>query len=260
MVRRAFTLIELLVVIAIIAILAAILFPVFAQAREQARKTSCLASQKQNGLALMMYAQDYDETYSQIGDWNQRRAPYHGGVLNWTALIQPYVKSYEMVEFGCPSARYKRSPWGEMPDPNDGNRPADPTRGPEYSGNHMVLGLNGPAWGSYMTVAMADIKQPAETIAISECGTVDTYQRFGTYWTPYWHTYYYYDMEPFFGADTWWRPPVAHNTRANDGGMNCVFADGHAKNMLLRSFININGTTFSVKTYYWEQDKGNLRP
>ena len=56
--RQGFTLIELLVVIAIIAILAAILFPVFAQAREQARKTSCLASQKQNGLAVMMYTQD----------------------------------------------------------------------------------------------------------------------------------------------------------------------------------------------------------
>src|SRR5476651_819462 len=60
--RHGFTLIELLVVIAIIAILAAILFPVFARAREQARRTSCLSNMKQIGLALFMYAQDYDET------------------------------------------------------------------------------------------------------------------------------------------------------------------------------------------------------
>ncbi|MCX6361510.1 MAG: prepilin-type N-terminal cleavage/methylation domain-containing protein [Armatimonadetes bacterium] len=258
--RRGFTLIELLVVIAIIAILAAILFPVFAQAREQARKASCLSSQKQNGLALMMYAQDYDEAYSQIGDWNQRIPPYQLGVRNWTALIQPYVKSYELVEFGCPSANYKRSPWGESNDPNDGNKPANPARGPEYSANHMVLGLNGPAWGSLVNVGMADIQEPAQTIAISECGTVDTYTRFGTYWTPYWHTYYYFDMEPFFGAATWWRPPVAHNSSRNDGGMNCVFADGHAKNMRLSSFINVSGSTYSVKTYYWEQNKAGLSP
>ncbi len=61
--RAAFTLIELLVVIAIIAILAAILFPVFAQAREKARQTSCLSNGKQMGLSLLMYAQDYDETF-----------------------------------------------------------------------------------------------------------------------------------------------------------------------------------------------------
>ena len=61
--REGFTLIELLVVIAIIAILAAILFPVFAQAREKARQTSCTSNLKQQGTAMMMYAQDYDESY-----------------------------------------------------------------------------------------------------------------------------------------------------------------------------------------------------
>ena len=84
--RRAFTLIELLVVIAIIAILAAILFPVFAQAREKARAISCLSNLKQVGIGLMMYTQDYDETYP-IAAWQKvtgtgsngrpTYAPYH---------------------------------------------------------------------------------------------------------------------------------------------------------------------------------------
>src|SRR5207249_1896997 len=65
--RRGFTLIELLVVIAIIAILAAILFPVFAQARNQARRTTCLSNMKQWGTAAMMYVQDYDEVYPMCG-------------------------------------------------------------------------------------------------------------------------------------------------------------------------------------------------
>ncbi|HEV2472758.1 MAG TPA: prepilin-type N-terminal cleavage/methylation domain-containing protein, partial [Chthonomonadales bacterium] len=61
--RRGFTLIELLVVIAIIAILAAILFPVFAQAREKARAISCLSNEKELGLSVLMYVQDYDENF-----------------------------------------------------------------------------------------------------------------------------------------------------------------------------------------------------
>src|SRR5271165_589717 len=94
--KRAFTLIELLVVIAIIAILAAILFPVFAQAREQARKTSCLSNAKQWGLGEIMYIQDYDETLTPA--WNAA-APMlrdNGAVYRnwdpWCNLVQPYIK------------------------------------------------------------------------------------------------------------------------------------------------------------------------
>jgi len=95
--RRAsgFTLIELLVVIAIIAILAAILFPVFAQAREKARAISCLSNQKQIGTAIIMYAQDYDET---ILPWltcgaGQGCTPDTFGGRLWTGKVQPYIKS-----------------------------------------------------------------------------------------------------------------------------------------------------------------------
>jgi prepilin-type N-terminal cleavage/methylation domain-containing protein/prepilin-type processing-associated H-X9-DG protein len=92
--RNGFTLIELLVVIAIIAILAAILFPVFARARENARRTSCQSNLKQMGLGLMQYVQDYDETYP---------ARYFDNPQTyWYQLLQPYVKSEQI--FTCPSS------------------------------------------------------------------------------------------------------------------------------------------------------------
>lgn len=87
--RRAFTLIELLVVIAIIAILAAILFPVFAQAREKARQTSCLSNMKQIALGVMMYSQDYDETFP-LGSYILGTMT---AAVTWQDLVEPYVKS-----------------------------------------------------------------------------------------------------------------------------------------------------------------------
>jgi prepilin-type N-terminal cleavage/methylation domain-containing protein/prepilin-type processing-associated H-X9-DG protein len=103
--RKGFTLIELLVVIAIIAILAAILFPVFARARENARRTSCLSNLKQIGLGMLQYSQDYDESlinhyYGSSGDTT---APTSATVsYKWMDAVQPYVKSTQL--FVCPSA------------------------------------------------------------------------------------------------------------------------------------------------------------
>jgi prepilin-type N-terminal cleavage/methylation domain-containing protein len=107
--RRGFTLIELLVVIAIIAILAAILFPVFAKAREAARKTSCISNLKQMGTAVMLYVQDYDEMYpiaNQEADriFNQQPHNYHGSQGRYPHLVDvvaPYSKNEGM--FRCPS-------------------------------------------------------------------------------------------------------------------------------------------------------------
>src|SRR5688500_4426112 len=99
--KRAFTLIELLVVIAIIAILAAILFPVFAQAREKARQTSCLSNMKQTGLGLMMYTQDYDETTPPRNDAVDNFGD-PGVTPNFLGSIQPYTRNGKI--YGCPSA------------------------------------------------------------------------------------------------------------------------------------------------------------
>ncbi len=107
---RGFTLIELLVVIAIIAILAAILFPVFARAREKARQTSCLSNVKQLSLSFVMYRQDYDGTYPRVGQaggyysiWAKNLEPYIDTVSN-------YLREYESI-WRCPGSSTVPS-WG----------------------------------------------------------------------------------------------------------------------------------------------------
>jgi len=114
--RRGFTLIELLVVIAIIAILAAILFPVFARAREQARKGSCSSNIKQITTGMLMYAQDYDEkfmagkdncSHGPFDSWEQTPTAgiddFHMQAMWYAVKVMPYVKNFQV--FRCPSAR-----------------------------------------------------------------------------------------------------------------------------------------------------------
>jgi prepilin-type N-terminal cleavage/methylation domain-containing protein len=117
--NRGFTLIELLVVIAIIAILAAILFPVFAQAREKARAISCLSNTKELGLAVLMYNQDYDETYPaglQTQWWE----------CSWYWLTQPYIKNVQILR--CP---------------DDSSTQADTATYGTWAGPRMSYGANG---------------------------------------------------------------------------------------------------------------------
>jgi prepilin-type N-terminal cleavage/methylation domain-containing protein/prepilin-type processing-associated H-X9-DG protein len=128
--RQGFTLIELLVVIAIIAILASILFPVFARARENARRASCQSNLKQIGLGAMQYSQDYDEKIVPA-------AVYTTTTVAWPALLQPYVKSTQL--FDCPSNSktnqmtgggvvndyVANGQWGALADPFRYARPMD---------------------------------------------------------------------------------------------------------------------------------------
>lgn len=158
--RRGFTLIELLVVIAIIAILAAILFPVFAKAREKARQSSCLSNTKQIALACMQYTQDYDENLLHY----RHELPGNTSIY-WWHMVEPYVKNAQV--FRCPSA-------GGLAN--------------GYGWQYRYLGW--PGMGGCATTAarsLGEITHPAETIMIGEIlsGVVVYPGDMPTYYDPY---------------------------------------------------------------------------
>ncbi len=165
---RGFTLIELLVVIAIIAILAAILFPVFAQAREAARKTSCMNNMKQMGTAIMMYTQDNDETYPQAY-WYKNDAGDSAGYMQWTGMIMPYAKNASM--FVCPSDANRGLPPTNPPDPAYSGLPngldAQVPR-LSYTVNAALLPRKRRTIDPANVVALAAVDAPADVIMVAE--------------------------------------------------------------------------------------------
>ncbi|HVK06028.1 MAG TPA: DUF1559 domain-containing protein [Armatimonadaceae bacterium] len=215
---RAFTLIELLVVIAIIAILAAILFPVFAQARDKARQAACLSNVKQMALAVQMYAQDYDETLPVAGVNNQRRG-------RWMDQIVPYVKNIDI--FNCPSSPGSR--W-------------DPTNINSRSGYGWSWNLYAHPSNGQSGWPLAEIQQHADTIVIGETGydaplsaggfvvkavdprLVPNGQNFATSeagYLPQFRHAVSRTVQVSEGANRWQLPV--------DGRCNFAFLDGHAK-------------------------------
>lgn len=239
--NQGFTLIELLVVIAIIAILAAILFPVFAQARERARQTTCAAYLRQVAMAGLMYVQDYDETFFHGSYWGQGGSAGNLGFYTWTWLLRPYTRSAQV--FWCP------------------NEPEVEYRKPENEFYDYVFSRN-PAWGYnvlYLTTPSdpeyplesqyhwgkpyAVVQRPAEILMFVESITL---QRGRAGFSGAYSMLGYYQVFP---PRTWQgAPPLTPfsygrvfprhfgRLRSNsyDGGFaNVAFVDGHVKAMTL---------------------------
>jgi len=185
--RRAFTLIELLVVIAIIAILAAILFPVFAQARAKARQTVCLSNLKQLALGEGMYKQDYDEHYSywdwkdsaDIGPCNEPAPGAQGrGCMHfesiWFNAIYPYVKNFGL--YSCPSANddstgLQNLYWGWTNHPKNVNLVNDFWNHPINYGISEPLESGGGCGGTHHACSDADTDREAESLLFADNDT-----------------------------------------------------------------------------------------
>jgi prepilin-type N-terminal cleavage/methylation domain-containing protein/prepilin-type processing-associated H-X9-DG protein len=206
--KKAFTLIELLVVIAIIAILAAILFPVFAQAREKARQTACLSNCKQMGLATMMYVEDYDERFFwQPWPGSTPTTPTIDPYLNipqptlglWD-ILQPYVKNQGI--FACPSN-------------------SDSYYAGNYPLNYKVNYGDNELLFTYMPVAQATLQAPADIAMFADS-------------TLLWGTFIGFEVQDSDGVNRryWLRSDQQtwiYGTPRHFNGINAIFADGHAK-------------------------------
>lgn len=203
--RSGFTLIELLVVIAIIAILAAILFPVFAKAREKARQASCLSNVKQMMLGVLAYAQDYDERLP--NQWMLNVQPTHivigqavaTNYFTWPELIMPYTKNDQI--FQCPSKQ-----WTQMI-----SYSSYPTAY-QYNSNNSGFGCAG--------VAMGTVTQPSSTIIL--------FDGWGSMDSGGWSTTNLADL--LSGTpDAVATAALCTTVRRHNDGSNVGFVDGHAK-------------------------------
>ena len=210
--KRGFTLIELLVVIAIIAILAAILFPVFARAREKARQTSCLSNVKQLALGGQMYIQDYDEkvwmtSSADMGRFESNNSPD----CIWYRAIMPYVKNEQI--FLCPSDDGMSAVWGSVWDERPGS-----TSGvyPSSIGREFAL-----SYGTNHNQGrdkLATIRYPAETAMVFENESVLAYE--ATTWD----------------AQQYLRQAARHNDQ-----LNVAYFDGHAKSASIMNYkVNLD--------------------
>jgi prepilin-type N-terminal cleavage/methylation domain-containing protein/prepilin-type processing-associated H-X9-DG protein len=210
--NKGFTLIELLVVIAIIAILAAILFPVFAKARSKARQATCLSNVKQIGLSMKMYMSDYDEAYP-FGCIDMLS---YSGNKWWYQLLEPYSKNVGV--FKCPERRpsywncsysynYELGYYYQNPDP--------------YAGAYYY------ATGCYES----DIKRPTE-LPLVQCDAPSSYywgKLYGSFYADFYNliigTSAMYDVKRFIDAT----PSERGNAFVHNDGINILYADCHAK-------------------------------
>jgi prepilin-type N-terminal cleavage/methylation domain-containing protein len=233
--RRGFTLIELLVVIAIIAILAAILFPVFAQAREKARQTSCLSNLRQLATGMAMYSQDSDGLYPPAAaNPTKKFTSYYQ--ISWMALLEPYTKNRGI--YVCPSSKHLSQDYTKNNDlvQNYGYAPTTGVSGYDHAESiagpfgtalwEGIGGFYGYPIGGYQETAPshseAQIARPAETVLLCDQDAFD----WGVATLPpgnLWFPVPRHLLEPDLkGPD---------GKTAPQGILNCVFVDGHAKGL-----------------------------
>jgi len=237
---QAFTLIELLVVIAIIAILAAILFPVFAQAREKARAISCASNEKQIGLAILQYVQDFDEMFPKSQGNQGKAAPNHDIWSDtWVDVIQPYVKSYDV--FRCPDDPNTTIPaadsWEGVGVSYDANSDND------FPGHWVAYGpfgygsVPGDFW-NYNSETLGQIVMPADCIMVAERHNGDALkagvENATEYNSSFTETSWASIDEALIPDGT--RPPAPYPfgpngavSASHQGRANFLFSDGHVK-------------------------------
>jgi prepilin-type N-terminal cleavage/methylation domain-containing protein/prepilin-type processing-associated H-X9-DG protein len=273
--RSGFTLIELLVVIAIIAILAAILFPVFAQAREKARQTSCLSNMKQLGLAGMQYITDYDETFPVLyfpvrngPYWNNDSGQYHA---MWVAELLPYTKNLAIGS--CPSAKretpsrcvpaFNITSWPSVcvDRGNDVHEPlpgANAIKVPAYQIgiNETIVfrAMNGSSDGYTRLynpdpLPVSKVGKPAELPFIADSTFIlfQTMDRimYANYPAP---------GNSFWGG--WSTTPGVNRNKPewarHTGGSNIIFGDGHVK-WFSQGAMDIDPTRYSRGDQFWSK-------
>lgn len=208
----AFTLIELLVVISILAVLAAILFPVFGRARENARRSSCLSNQKQLGLGFLQYQSDNDGAFPFTN---------HVSGLSWTLTLDSYIKNRQIFRCPCDASAAWETPIGSPPRLR-------------VSSYYLNSYLANEATGSNRFARDATIQAPAKVIYIAESAPEKTGDHFHP---PLWDAPY--DFAPaghLAGSNpypTFWDGTRGETSeialRQHFDGANYVFADGHAK-------------------------------
>ncbi len=206
---KGFTLIELLVVIAIIAILAAILFPVFAQAREKARQSSCLSNLKQWGTAGQMYTQDYDGLFTPPYKY-QSASPACANLDWWDDLLQPYVKNRAIAV--CPSRKWTQNC------SNPVNNWSNGVKAMSYAVNTLESwGVSG--WSAASKFGLRRPGTPGQSISESEIEDPS-----GTIW-----------LLDSNSSEIWnennldYVPTATAGYRRHSDGFNAAFVDGHTK-------------------------------
>jgi len=236
--KAGFTLIELLVVIAIIAILAAILFPVFATAREKARQTTCSSNLKQLALGLMQYSQDYDERFM-----SNTLATYRGG--SWASLIYPYIKSTGV--YVCPD---------DTTTPNGGGDATGPQVCSYGMNSNVDAGSKDSAWYPGALTQVTQLTSPAVTVQLFEAFSCATYITSPTAANVDWS--YANNGQ----SDSGWKcctagmatgnfpgasnasPSIRSTSPRHNGGAIYSFWDGHAKFLLpTKVSVGFNATS-----------------